>query len=84
MNPDPLSESTPKENISLKQLQEPWKETKPPKIRGALILVAVGLIFNLVHNLASFSGAIAPIFRSPLWERYTIPSRPSTMRSGSL
>ena len=73
MNPEPLSESTQKENISLEQPHEPWKETKPPKIRGALILVAVLLIFNLVQNLAYFSGAIAPIFRSPLWERYRNP-----------
>jgi hypothetical protein len=41
MNPEPLSESTPKENISLEQPYEPWKENKPPKIRGALILVGV-------------------------------------------
>ena len=63
MNSEPLSEATPKEKISLELPQEAWKETKPPKIRGALILVAVVLIFNLFHNLAYFSGAIAPIVR---------------------
>jgi Protein of unknown function (DUF2569) len=73
MNSDPLSESTQKEKISLELPQEAWKETKPPKIRGALILVAVLLIFNLAQNLAYFLGSIAPIMRSPLWERYTNP-----------
>ncbi|HKQ90387.1 MAG TPA: DUF2569 domain-containing protein [Blastocatellia bacterium] len=76
MNPEPLSESTPKENISLKLPEGAWKETKPPKIRGALILVAVGLIVSIVDNLVDFSVAIAPIFRSPLWERYTNPGSP--------
>jgi hypothetical protein len=76
MNPEPLNESTPKEKISLELPQEAWKEPKHPKIRGALILVAIGLIFSLVSNLADFSGAIAPILGSPLWERYTNPESP--------
>jgi len=76
MNPEPLNESTPNENIGLERLQEPWKVNKPPKIRGALILVAVGLIFSLFQNLAYFFGGIAPIIRSTLWELYTNPGSP--------
>jgi Protein of unknown function (DUF2569) len=76
MNSEPLSESTPKENISLELPQEAWKETKPPKIRGALILVAVLLIFNLAQNLAYFLGSMAPIMRSSRWELFTNPNSP--------
>jgi len=71
MIPEPLRESTTKENISLKQPQETWKENKPPKIRGALILVAIGLFISLVQNLGYFLGSIAPIIGSPAWERFT-------------
>jgi len=76
MNPEPLSESTQKENIGLEQLQEPWKRTKPPKIRGALILVAVIMIFNLFQNLSYFLGSMAPIMRSSRWELFTNPNSP--------
>jgi Protein of unknown function (DUF2569) len=76
MNPDPLSESAPKENISLKLPQGAWKETKPPKIRGALILVAILLNFNLAQNLAYFFGSLAPIMRSSRWELFTNPNSP--------
>ncbi|MGH9753766.1 MAG: DUF2569 domain-containing protein [Blastocatellia bacterium] len=76
MNPEPLNESTPKENIRLELPPGAWKKNKPPKIRGALILVAVGLFISLVQNLAYFFGSIAPIIRSPLWEQYTNPGSP--------
>jgi cobalamin synthase len=76
MNPDPSSEPTPKENVGLERLQKPWKENRPPKIRGALILVAIVLCVNLLQNLADFFGGIAPIIKSPLWERYTNPGSP--------
>jgi len=76
MNPEHLSESTQKEKISLELPQEAWKETKPPKIRGALILVAVLLIFNLAQNLAYFLGSMAPIIRSSRWELFTNPNSP--------
>jgi hypothetical protein len=74
MNPDPLSESTPKETIGVEHLSKLSKEPELPKIRGALILVAASLIFSLLQNLAYFLGAIGPVVRSPLWERYTNPS----------
>lgn len=76
MNPEPSNELAPKENVALDQLQEPRKENKPPKIRGALILVAVGLFISLVQNLGYFFGSIAPIIGSPEWERFTNPSSP--------
>jgi len=76
MNPEPLSESAPKENIGLEQLHAPWKENEPPKIRGALILVAALMIYNLIQYLGSFFGALASFIRSPLWERYTNPASP--------
>jgi hypothetical protein len=76
MNPEPLSGSTPKENISLEQPHEPWKGNKPPKIRGALILVAVVMIFNLVQNLAYFLGSMAPIMRSSRWQLFTNSTSP--------
>jgi hypothetical protein len=77
MNPDPLNEPTPKENVSLERPQEPWKENKPPKIRGALILVAICLFFSLFQNLGYFFGSIGPIIRSPVWERFTNPGSPN-------
>ena len=76
MNPDPLSESTPKENISLKLPRDAWKETGPPKIRCALILVAILLIFSLAQNLAYFLSSMAPIMRSSWWVRFTTPNSP--------
>jgi hypothetical protein len=74
MNPPTSNEPAPEENTGLEQLQEPRKDTE--KIRGFLILVAIFLIFNLLRNLAIFYGSIAPIIRSPLWERYTNPASP--------
>jgi hypothetical protein len=76
MNPEPSDEPTPKENIVLERPQESWKENKPPAIRGALILVAVLLIFNLVQNLSYFLGSMAPIMRSSRWELFTNPNSP--------
>jgi hypothetical protein len=76
MNPEPLIESTPKEDIGPERLRGPSKENKPPKIRGALILVASVLCVGLLQNLADFFGGIAPIINSPLWERYTNPGSP--------
>jgi len=68
MDPEPLNDFAPKEKVSLERLQDPGKENKPPKIRGALILVAACLFISLVRNLGSFFGSIAPIIRSPLKE----------------
>jgi hypothetical protein len=76
MNPEPLSESTPKENAGIKQLPKLPKGPASPEIRGALILVAVVLILGLLQNLSSFLAAIAPIIGSRLWERYTNPGSP--------
>jgi len=76
MDPEPLNEFAPKENLGAGGIQEPQKEHKPPKIRGALILVAFCLFLSLFQNLGYFLGSIAPIIRSPLWERYTNPSSP--------
>jgi hypothetical protein len=76
MNPEPLSEPAPKENAGIKQRPKFSKEPAPPKIRGALILVAGALIFSLLQNLSYFLASIAPIIRSPLWEGLTNPSSP--------
>jgi Protein of unknown function (DUF2569) len=76
MNLEPSNESTPKEKISLELPRGAWKENRSPKIRGALILVAFGLFISLVQNLGYFFGSIAPIFRPPVWERFTNPSSP--------
>src|SRR5262249_23409735 len=76
MNPGPLNELAPKENLGAEGLQEPQKENKPPKIRGALILVAFFMFFSLIQNLGYFLGSIAPIIRSPLWDRFTNPNSP--------
>jgi uncharacterized protein DUF2569 len=76
MNPEPLSESTPKENAGIKQLPKLSKEPEPPKIRGLLILVACSLIFSLLQNLSHFLASIAPIINSPQWERFTNPGSP--------
>ena len=76
MNLEPSDESTPKEKISLELPQEAWKENSPPKIGGALILVAFALFVSLVQNLGYFFGSIAPIIGSPAWERFTNPGSP--------
>jgi uncharacterized protein DUF2569 len=76
MNPDHSNEPTPRENVGLERPQEPWKENKPPKIRGALILVSIGLFISLAQNLGYFFGSIGPIIRSPVWERFTNPGSP--------
>jgi Protein of unknown function (DUF2569) len=76
MNPDHSNEPTPRENVGLELPQEPWKENKPPKIRGALILVSIGLFISLAQNLGYFFGSIGPIIRSPVWERFTNPGSP--------
>ena len=76
MNPEPLSESTPKENAGIEQIPRLSKGLEPPKIRGALILVAAFLIFSLLQNLSRFLASIAPIIRSQLWEHYTNPGSP--------
>ncbi len=76
MNPKSSNDLVPKENGALDQLQKPSEENKLPKIRGALILVAVVMIFNLFQNLSYFLGSIAPIIRSPVWERFTNPGSP--------
>jgi len=75
MNPEPLNESTPKEKISLELSQEAWK-TRPPKIRGALILVALCMFISLIQNLGYFFASIAPIIGSSQWDRYTNPGSP--------
>jgi len=77
MNPAPSNEPTLRENVGLELPQESWKENKPPKIRGALILVAIGLFISLVQNLGYFFGSIGPIIRSPVWERFTNPGSPN-------
>jgi len=74
MNPEPFTESTQKENLGAEGLQEPQKENI--KIRGALILVAFCMFLSLVQNLGYFLGSIAPIIRSPLWDRFTNPISP--------
>jgi len=76
MNPESSNDIVPKENGALDQLQKPSEENKLPKIRGALILVAIGLFISLAQNLGYFFGSIAPIIRSPVWERFTNPDSP--------
>jgi hypothetical protein len=76
MNPESANDLVPKENGALDQLQKPSEENKLPKIRGALILVAIGLFISLVKNLGYFFGSIAPIIRPPVWERFTNPGSP--------
>ena len=76
MNPESSNDLVPKENGALYQLQKPSEENKLPKIRGALILVAIGLFISLVQNLGYFFGSIAPIIRSRVWERFTNPGSP--------
>src|SRR5215510_3907718 len=76
VNSESSNESAPKENVVFDQVQEPEKETKPPKIRGAPILVAVGLFISLVQNRGYFFGSIAPIIGDPTWARVTKPGSP--------
>lgn len=44
----------------------------PPKIRGFLIVAAIGLIISLIKNLEALAWAILP-FRGETWEILTTP-----------
>lgn len=48
----------------------------PPKIRGLLILIAFGLVLNLLQNFATMLGGIAPLLGHRLWGKYTDPLSP--------
>ncbi|HKX33378.1 MAG TPA: DUF2569 domain-containing protein [Blastocatellia bacterium] len=52
-------------------------EEKPPRIGGWLIMVAIGLCFNLLQNLSSAVDSMALVIRTSLWRRLTDPASPT-------
>jgi len=51
-----------------------YEEASPaaPKIRGFLIVVAIGLVASLMGNLGQLAAALIPL-RGETWERLTTP-----------
>jgi hypothetical protein len=74
MKTEPSSLMTTEERASFDQSQETVGMCKPPRIGGLLIFVMIGLFLSLIQNLTYFLASIAPIIRTPLWERLTAPA----------
>src|SRR5882762_7994357 len=53
-----------------------FRPLQAPKIGGWLIVVAIGLVFSLLHNLSNLLADIAPIVRRDVWTRLTDPGSP--------
>src|SRR5689334_14185918 len=54
----------------------PFRSLQAPKIGGWLIVVAIGLVFSLLHNLSNLLADTAPIVRRDVWIRLTDPNSP--------
>ncbi len=61
------------EKVSLNQSQKTVGEGKPPRIGGLLVFVMIGMFISLIQNLTYSLTSIAPIVKTPLWERLTNP-----------
>jgi hypothetical protein len=73
MNTENLNSTLAEEKVGLDRAQEFVGESKPQRIGGFLIVLAVGLFITLFQNFAYSLGSIAPLIRKELWERYTDP-----------
>ena len=51
----------------------PADRPKPIKIRGFLIVVAIGLVVSFLQNLGLLLAAFVPFIRPEIWERLTSP-----------
>lgn len=51
----------------------PADRPKPVKIRGFLIVVAIGLVVSFLQNLGQLFAAFLPFMRPEIWERLTSP-----------
>jgi hypothetical protein len=61
------------ETIKLDSSQGAASGEKPLPIGGLLILVAIGLIINLIQNLGQYSSSLRAVFDSSIWDNVTDP-----------
>jgi hypothetical protein len=52
----------------------PADRPKPIKIRGFLIVIALGLVVSFLQNLGQLFAAFVPFMRPEIWERLTSPA----------
>jgi len=51
----------------------PADRPKPTKIRGFLIVIAIGLVLSILQNLVQLLTAFVPFMRPDIWNRLTSP-----------